>query len=605
MTSKKSSERVSFDDDSEHDGPQESSHWQSLDHNVETDELLRSMEDLTACFKASLTAADQKNEDKLAIWSCVAGYCEALATHKTKRYSIFPIPIDALRRLVTSEFRSFLSDLNIDLSTTPTNDDDNDNHHRDVVRTVANAIWQKAIPKPNIRDEVHANSLYVCLRGQIDKKSLDCFGASVVTIAALNMLGVESSHLCLSEDHAYERHIISASSVGTCEVAIPGNNKLSRSKRAKGIEATFEKTKKLTPHLTPETSWLYMASNPVVCDTIEMALVAVMGNINCTIEKKKSGYYLGSGQLYDLKRELLWILYDRGHMKRFPFGLLELGDCEEHRGSPRSSEWITVPDLDEPILVNEKLFRDAIRINREQYNEAQLQLLTRLFFSFAPTTNADAGHYHKDAGRSSADQEYRFVEAIKMYSQAARVTSKYPYEPGAIQLNKHSSAAAMLMHEDILTTINPEDGKRQPRVWLQKENAMDSCVWLLVFFDSLLFWEEQQKGNSHQHFVETLNPSHPHSIGKLLSCLPESCRMAAMDRLHSSQLATQVRTASPDDAAISYHPTLRSKRMNKESLLVVALKKPKVTIREMDLSMIFADDDNDDGGRRSKRTRRK
>lgn len=364
---KKQSSRASFDDDGEHDVPQNSLHWQSLHHKVETDELLRNMEDLTTCFKASLLSASTSNdkEETLAIWSCVAGYCEALATHKMQRYSIFPIPIDALRRLVTTEFMSFLSNLMIVPSSTSSN-------HRDMVRTVANAIWAKAIPKPNIRDEIHANSLYVCLRGQIDKKSLDCFGASVVTIAALRMLGVKISQLCLSEDHAYERHKTASNGIGTCEVAIPGNNKLSKSKRAREIAATFEKTKEAAPYLTPQTSWLYMASNPIICDTVKMALVAVVGNINCTIEKKKKGYYLGSGQLYDVKRELLWILYDHGHMKRFPFGLLELGDCEEHRGSPRSSEWITVADLDEPILVNEKLFRDAIQINRDHYNEAQV-----------------------------------------------------------------------------------------------------------------------------------------------------------------------------------------------------------------------------------------
>jgi hypothetical protein len=345
--------------------------------------------------------------------------------------------------------------------------------------------------------------------------------------------------------------------------------------------------------------------------------VAVVGNINCTIEKMKKGYYLGSGQLYDVKRELLWILYDLEHMKRFPFGLLELGDCEEHRGSPRSSEWITVADLDEPILVNEKLFRDAIQINHDNYNEAQVYpyYCTRVnnlledfiacrsqicILHFNPT---DAGHYHKDAGKMSPDQEYRFVEALKMYAQAARVTSKYPYESGTIQLNKHVSAAALLIFEDILTTTNGDDDKRNPREWQTMVNAIDSCVWLLVFFDSLLFWEQQQqqfKGNSHQHFVEALKPSHPHSMSKSVACFSQKVRIEAMQRLYSPE-PTNFETSHT-----VYHPTLRSKRMNSDSLLTVAIKKPKVAIREMDLSMIFAGEDDDvGGGRRSKRARRR
>jgi hypothetical protein len=113
-----------------------------------------------------------------------------------------------------------------------------------------------------------------------------------------------------------------------------------------------------------------MASNPVVCDSIPMALVAVMGNINCSIEKRK-GSSLSSGQLYDLKRELLWVLCDEGCMSKFPFGMMELGDCEEHRGSARSEEWVTVPQVKEPILRNEKLFLDAIQVNREVYNDSQ------------------------------------------------------------------------------------------------------------------------------------------------------------------------------------------------------------------------------------------
>jgi hypothetical protein len=32
---------------------------------------------------------------------------------------------------------------------------------------------------------------------------------------------------------------------------------------------------------------------------------------------------------------------------------------------------VTVPDVKEPILMNEKLFLDAIQVNREVYNDSQ------------------------------------------------------------------------------------------------------------------------------------------------------------------------------------------------------------------------------------------
>ena len=349
----KDNPRVSFDECTA--SPRNSLHWESLHHQPD-DELLQNLDDLNESFRSDLSS--RADGEILALWSCIAGYCEALATHKERRYQIFPIPIGALRRLIADEFRTFLSNIQLQQKS---------KSHREVVRAVANDVWAKAVPKSNIRDELHANSLYVFLRGYIDKRSLDCFGAAVVTIAGLYMLGHHNSKLTLSEDHAYERHRTDTGTIGTCEVAVPGNTKLARSKRAREIAETFPEKSSLTP----EASWLYMASNPVVCDTVPMALVAVMGNINCTIEKRK-GWSLASAQLYDLKRDLLWVLYDQGHMKKFPFGLMELGDCEEHRSSARGEAWVMIPDVKEPVLMNEKLFHDAIQISHNLYNEAQV-----------------------------------------------------------------------------------------------------------------------------------------------------------------------------------------------------------------------------------------
>ncbi|CAJ1947387.1 unnamed protein product [Cylindrotheca closterium] len=627
--------RVTFDDGddcAENDGPQNSAHWQSLNHKEVTDQVLHNMNDLISCFRKE---SAHPTKTTLAVWSCVAGYCEALATHKEKRYSIFPIPIDAIRRLVQEEFQQFLSALQIDSS--------DKSSHRETVRTISNAIWAKARPKPNVRDEPHANSVYVCLRGDIDKKSLDCFGACLATIAGLRILGIEYSYLCLSEDHAYERHQLDpddVTSIGTCEVAIPGRTNRDKAKRGKDIASTFEDTKDTKPYLTPETSWLYMASNPVVCDTDAMALVAVIGNINCTIEESgRKGYFFESGGLYAMKREMLWVLYDQGHMKKFPFGLMELGNCEENRGSPRSEEWVQVEGIAEPILVNEQLFHDAIQVSRNVYHDAQVY---PYYY---------AGHYHKDAGKTLSDQESRLVESLKMYAQAARVTSMYPYE---LQLNKHLTKIAMLIMDDILTStlfdddegvqdandINKKNkNKPEPRKWLEPSNAIHSCMWLLNFFDSLLFWEESQQvkeqeyrrqksqgsgssrgrgrsgggGSSvNQQFVEILVPSHPHSISKLMACFDKQIRHQALTKLQkqpsTSSMPTKTETTTNEGP---YQLILRSKRLQAGSLLCKGIMKPKVTIREMDLAIILEDDNTgqDDsngggGGRRSKRARR-
>jgi hypothetical protein len=370
--------RVGFDDEKDApplQPPTLSPHWQGLNHQ-EGDAMIATIGDLKAEFVSNLSiASSEKNSGEiLALWSCVAGYAEALATHKQQRYHIFPIPLGALQRLIREEFVLKIQSVSTGALFSPT--------HRDTVQAVANLIWAQALNKPNTRDEIHANSVYVWLRGRIDRKSLDCFGAALTTIAGCHVRGMKSSQLALSEDHAYERHVVEvktgiighpAISIGTCEVAVPGTTKAAQAKRGREIATTFSKD----ATLTPETSWLYMASNPVVCDSIPMTLVAVVGNINCTIEKQQQQQqqqkkYLASGQLYDLKRDLLWILHDQGHMSKFPFGLLELGDCEEHRGSPRSEEWVQVDDISEPIMQNEKLFLDAIHINKTLYDEAQV-----------------------------------------------------------------------------------------------------------------------------------------------------------------------------------------------------------------------------------------
>jgi hypothetical protein len=372
--------RLELDDDGDLENPQSSLHWQSLDHQ-NGDAVLKDIPELVECLRSHLKnlpldtmSEDQQDIHKLALWSCLAGYVEALATHKQRRYRIFPVPIDALQRLVTTEFLPFLESIEPTKGKTKETVASSSSSHREMVRSVANAVWAKAIPKPNVCDEIHANSLYVCLRGNIDKKSLDCFGAAVVTIVGCLLKGLTSSRLALSEDHAYEQHVESDGTRGTCEVAIPGTTKLAQSKRGRDIAETFpsnnstSSTSKTT--LTPETSWLYMASNPVVCDSLSMTLVAVVGNINCTIEKTGRGCR-SSRQLYTVKRDLLWELKDQGHMTRFPFGLIELGDCEEQCGSDRSNVWVTIPEVEEPILMNEKLFLDAIQINKTIYHDSQ------------------------------------------------------------------------------------------------------------------------------------------------------------------------------------------------------------------------------------------
>ena len=640
--------------------PNLSRHWQSLTH-LPDDEMLSTMADLKDALVNDLTRVEGKNgavhphphqlqppppqqqqqqEDGiiLAFWSCVVGYVVALATHKTQRYRIFPIPVRALKRLVDEEFTpriqaaavaailgvttgmesSSSSPQRIVTSTTTTSTTTTTKTvHREMVKAIANVIWAHALHKPNTRDEWHANSVYVWLRGNIDKKSLDCFGSALMTIAGCHFVqqqqqlndghdtktrtGTTTSRLTLSEDHAYETHYIRSCTDstnnnsnedvsvvrGTCEVAVPGNTLAARAKRGREIGETFVPGSSLTP----ETSWLYMASNPVICDTLGMTLAAVVGNINCTIDKRRSGggssslQTLASGQLFDVKRELLWVLYDQGHLSKFPFALMELGDCEENRGSPRGSEWVCVNGITEPILVNEKLYLDAIQINKEVYNEAQVYP----YFL--------AGHYHKDAGNEGPDSEYRLVHSVRYYAEAARVASKYRYEGiDSLQLNKHMTTIAMLIAEDILRPkYRRDDAHHTPRQWYQRQNAVLVGTWLLGFFDSLLKWEEL---SNDKRFVEILSPGHKYGISKLFQALEHEVRKEAVSKVLDGKGDDGVDQGGPQGFSL-----VRSLRMSSGSPLLAALQKPTVSVGEIDLAFVSGHD-GDTRDRRSKRVRR-
>mmetsp|Transcript_15887 Transcript_15887/g.39881 ORF Transcript_15887/g.39881 Transcript_15887/m.39881 type:complete len:680 (-) Transcript_15887:911-2950(-) len=642
-------------------GPRESEHWKSLVHH-ESDKWIHTLEELKDRFRSDMNENSNGGE-LMAVWSCVSGYCEALATHKEeyKRYKIFPIPIDALERLVKSEFWAKI--LDPAQATLPSDDTQKSlpsiqKRHRACVRAVANAVWDTAVNSSK-KDEEHANSLYVCLRGKIDRKSIDCLGSSVATVAGVKLLqakemerakqqqqqqqqqgdssagvGFVTSMLTLSEDHAYERHTIRVPTKeadsnidileGTCEVAIPGSTKRQKLKRACEIADTF-RDKKACALLTPESSWLYMAPNPVVCSKVPMSLVPIIANINCNIRSKApgsgsatKGSSLESRQLYRLKRELLWILYDEGAMEKFPFGILELGDCEGTVGSKRGEEWVIskspLVEHREPIMRNEELFLEAIGICRRDYRDSQIY---PYYY---------AGHYHKDAGGTHilpdnrngennsalySNNEHRFADALQMYSEAARVSSKYRFDTGdCLQLNKHLTSVAALVYEDILTT-KALSGKPQPRSWIHDSNARACCFWLLRFLDYLLFWEEWSSSASSKagltsknpRFVEILQPSHKSFVGKLLQTFDSEVRNTVLDDFFLGQkptFAEQEKQQQEQQQGTEALVVPVSKRLgNGTTLLAKSLRVAKIQIRDMDMVIL---DDNDYGSRRRVRS---
>ena len=593
--------------------PENSPHWERIVDSAATPKdsnpsTINSHEDLIAQFKqdvASLQQTDRKEAYlKVAIWSCVIGYCEALSTHKdlSRRYSIFPIPMASLIRMVHDEFLPLIE-----------TDQSHDNNHRRTVQALSNAIWKRCQNKSSsMQDELHANSLYVCLCGDVDGKSLDCFGAALSTVIGMNLLGY-ASILTLSEDHAYESHLDKLNekkannntntsgnnnnnSYATCEVAIPGNTKVSHSKRGREISETFIDLQKQSPrqqsrkNINAETSWLYMKGNAVLCDTAGMALSALVGNMNCDIDKQKPVGESGkpqvvSGTLYKIKRDMLWVLFDAKCIENFPFALMELGECEEHLSSERGLEWVDASAMlknkeqddatkagETLVLWNEYFFLMAISISKKNYKD--VQVYPYLY----------AAHYHRDAGREDQSREYRLVESMRLYSEASRVVSQYRYDSkDCLQLMKHMTTVASLIAKDILLLPKEFGGDgKVARTWTRRENAVAATTWLVGFFDSLLLWEE----NEENQFVEILSSQHKHSIGKLFQLIPEDIRVTAMEKIHSQEKEQRAKlNAITEDELIYFKQLPRSKRLSRDSLMLQALTKKKVAIKEMELAL--------------------
>jgi len=459
--------------------PQDSPHWKSLTHQP-GDLCLNNIDEL----KRQILK-EGNDASRLPLWSSLLGYCEALCTSSKpdSRYSPFPIPINALERLVATEF-------------TPPSGETN---HRHAARDISNWVWSKVVPKSNVKDEKHANSLYTVLRGNIDNKSVDCFGAAVVTVIALRQQGFESSTLTLSEDHAYESH-----DDATCEVAIPGNTKAQKQKRGQEIAETFNKNSK--NDLTPSTSWLYMGGNAVQCNTPGMILAAILANMNCLIESKaKIEVY--SLPLFIMKRELLWLLKDdRQQLDCFPFAICELGWSEEHVTSERGEERVSIEWEGSSVDVTrmEQLYHDAIVSNKTHYQDMQVYPYTYL------------GYFHKDGGQ---EEEFRLSLALQFFSEAARVASGYKYEPGdTLQLTKVFTKISEFIVTEILGWDN------QPRSWQNPANALSCARWLIAFFDYLLRWEEN---SGSERFLPICSSNHKTGLAKAFAQLTSKIRIEA------------------------------------------------------------------------------
>ena len=75
-------------------------------------------------------------------------------------------------------------------------------------------------------------------------------------------------------------------------------------------------------------SWLYVNGQAVICNrTMEVATIvsAINPSLSATAD---------AAEVALLQQELLWLLYDLGHLAKYPMALGNLGDLEEAAPTP-------------------------------------------------------------------------------------------------------------------------------------------------------------------------------------------------------------------------------------------------------------------------------
>ncbi|XP_014663754.1 PREDICTED: menin-like [Priapulus caudatus] len=318
-------------------------------------------------FKYELTECQEPN---LVLLSIVAGAIENILTSNrfltpeigSRRLEHgFPTPLELISVETLYTRFEHLVKSNVDLS----------KHTgkfatRELLKRVSDVIWQ-SLTRSYYKDKAHLQSLHSFLTGN----KLDCFGVAFAVVAACQLLELRDVHLALSEDHAWV--VYGKDLENSAEVTLHG----------KGYED--KRGQPITSELAYK-SWLYVNGHPVVC-TRQMEVAALVSAVNPHINATTDSYDLGC-----LQQELLWMMYDLGHLTRYPLALGNLGDLNEIQ-----------PDFSRPSSIS--LFNEAIEADQLYYSNQHVYPYTYL-----------AGYCYR---------HHQFKEALKNWAAAADVIRKH------------------------------------------------------------------------------------------------------------------------------------------------------------------------------------
>ncbi|XP_067622751.1 menin isoform X2 [Eurosta solidaginis] len=297
---------------------------------------------------------------------------------------------------------------------------------REIIKKVSDVIWHSLI-RSSYKDRAHLQNLYSYLSGN----KLDCFGVALAVVAGCQLLGYRDVHLAISEDHAW---VVFGLKRTEC-IEVTWHGKGSEDKRGQDITAGIE-----------SGSWLYLNGQAVVCDRA-MEVAAIVSAINISMTTNSDCV-----EVADMQQKLLWLLYDMGHLMKYPMALGTLGELEEICQTPKR-------------ISCEQLYKEAVQSARKFYANHHVYPYTY------------QGNFYNRISK------YR--EAFASWANAADVIRLYTYscrDDDEIYKELLDIANEMIPH-----VMKTESSGHSARSILRNSEVFAN---LLRFYDGICQWEE-------------------------------------------------------------------------------------------------------------------
>ncbi|XP_051912964.1 menin [Hippocampus zosterae] len=419
---------------------------------------LRGIDGVVQLFDAEL----RKSEPDLALLSLVLGFVEHfLAVNRVVPVNVPGVRFEPLEPdcpnscfptvelgMISALYERFTAQIRgaVDLSQyrrTPAGSS------RELVKKVSDVIWN-SLSRSYFKDRAHIQSLFSLITGT----KLDSSGVAFAVVAACQVLALKDVHLALSEDHAWV--IFGKSGEETAEVTWHGKGNEDR--RGQTVAAGVN-----------EKSWLYLKGSYMKCDR-SMEVAFMVCAINPSLD-----LHTDSSELLQLQQKLLWLLYERGDLDRYPMAMGTLADLEDQD---------PMPGKESPLEIHLK----AVCSAQSHYNNEHIYPYMYLAgFHYRHRNVRDALRAWADAARVMQDYNY-FREDEEIYKEFFDIANDV-----IPTLLKETAAAAESPSEGGDAT---EAEQQQPQQQQQQQAAFSALqdpecfAHLLCFYDGICKWEE-------------------------------------------------------------------------------------------------------------------